>query len=345
MPGIDLNPIEKYAPSRLDLARTPTPLVPMKRWGEKLGVRLLVKRDDLTGAELSGNKVRKLEFVMAEAMAQNADVAITCGGAQSNHSRATAMAAAKLGMTSRLILRTPDPLNPPPLEGNSLLDRLVGADIVWVSPEEYKNRDQVFARQAELLTKEGKRPYLIPEGASNALGAWGYIRALGELARDLDGLESDDGRPWTIVHAAGSGGTAAGLILGVKLLGLNARVASVNVCDDAEYFTRVIGEICESAIERFGLPISFSRKQDVTIIDGYVGRGYALSSPPELELIRDVARSEGIILDPVYTGKAFYGLSRELASGNDSIGDKIIFFHTGGIFGLFSKSEELSAIL
>ncbi|MFH1137180.1 MAG: D-cysteine desulfhydrase family protein [Pseudomonadota bacterium] len=345
MKPVDLSPMEKYAPRRLDLARTPTPLEPLSRWGKKLGVRLLVKRDDLTGIELSGNKVRKLEFVMAEAMAQGADTVITCGGAQSNHSRATAMAAARLGLKSRLILRTPDPLNPPPLEGNSLLDRLVGAEIVWISPEQYGRRGEIFEREAELLRKEGHRPYLIPEGASDALGAWGYIRAVGELAQDLAALESDDDSPWTLVHAAGSGGTAAGLILGVKHLGLNARVASVNVCDDRDYFARVIGGICETAIDRFGLNIEFSREKDIDIIDGYVGRGYALSSPPELELIRDVARAEGIVLDPVYTGKAFFGLTRELAAGRKSLGRKIVFFHTGGIFGLFSKSEELSALL
>jgi len=332
-------------PSRIHLANTPTPLDMLHRMSETLGIELYLKRDDLTGMELSGNKVRKLEFVLAEAMDQGTDTVITCGGAQSNHARATALAAVRLGLKSRLILRTPDPSNPPPYEGNSLLDKVAGAEIVWVTPDEYKQRDEIFEREADSLRRIGSKPYIIPEGASNSLGAWGYIRAVEEIARDLNGLSGGMEKTATIINAAGSGGTSAGLILGVLLLGLDVKVVSVNVCNDRDYFVRAIGEICEKAIETYNLSIPFLRERDINIIDGYVGRGYAISSPEELELIRDMARTEGIILDPVYTGKAFFGMTRELERNPHVFGDRIVFIHTGGLFGLFPKAGEMSGLL
>ncbi len=246
-------------PPRLHLAHTPTPLDLLPRLSKKLGIDLYVKRDDLTGAEFTGNKVRKLEFVFADALAKGADTVLTCGGAQSNHCRATAVGAARLGLRCRLLLRTADPSNPPLPEGNLFLDRLLGSEIVWITPDEYRRRDEIFDREAAALQKQGRKPYVVPEGASNALGAWGYIRAVEELAQDLVHLPGGKDRPTTIVHATGSGGTTAGLILGVRLCGLNARVVGFNVCDDREYFIRVIGEICESAIATYQLNLSFAR--------------------------------------------------------------------------------------
>lgn len=332
-------------PPRVDLANTPTPLDMMERMSKKLGVELYVKRDDLTGAELSGNKIRKLEFAFAEALSVDADTVITCGGVQSNHARATAIAAVKLGLKSRLILRIPDPSSPPPYEGNSLLDKLVGAEIIWVTSDEYENRGEIFEREADLVRKMGNKPYIIPEGASNPIGAWGYIRAVEELAKDLDGLPGGRDKPTTIINAAGSGGTSAGLILGVLLLGLNVNVVSINVCNTRDYFVRVIGDICERTIGNYNLAVPFLRNRDIDIIDGYVGKGYAISRPEELGLIRDVARMEGIILDPVYTGKAFFGMIKELERKPHIFGDRIVFVHTGGIFGLFPKAREISDLL
>ncbi len=333
-------------PPHIDLARLPTPIQLLRRFSEKLGIKLYIKRDDLTGVALSGNKIRKLEFVLADALSQNADTVLTCGGAQSNHSRATAIAAAMLGLHCRLLLRTPKPSNPPPPEDNILLDRMAGAEIVWITPEEYKSRNEIFKREAASLQKSGRRPYLIPEGASNALGAWGYIRAMEELAEDIANLPGGDvNQTPTIINATGSGGTSAGLILGVKILGLNIRIASINVCDDKAYFVRVIGDICESTITGYNLDIVFSRDCDIEIIDGYVGRGYALSRPEELALLCEVARTEGIFLDPVYTGKAFYGMVKELESNPGCFGERIIFIHTGGIFGLLSKANEIAPLL
>ena len=332
-------------PSRISLAHTPTPIEPLKRMSRKLGVEIYAKRDDLTGAELTGNKVRKLEFVLAEALNHGADVVLTCGGAQSNHCRATAVAAAKVGIRCRLLLRTPDPSNPPPPEGNALLDRMVGAEIVWISPEEYRRREEFFEREAASLRNQGRKPYIIPEGASNALGAWGYIRASEEIGRDLEGLPGGADRQTTIIHATGSGGTTAGLILGKLLLDLNVRVVGVNVCDDHQYFVKAIGEICEGLISHYGLNLTFSRDRDIEIVDGYVGRGYALSRPEELGFIRDVAREEGIFLDPVYTGKAFFGMAKELEKDSQCFGNRIVFLHTGGIFGLFPKAAEMAEVL
>jgi D-cysteine desulfhydrase len=317
----------------VELARLPTPLEPMRRLSERLGVELLVKRDDLTGAELTGNKVRKLEFLLADAQARGADTVITCGGAQSNHCRATAIAAARLGLRARLLLRVAGP--PPPVEGNILLDRLVGADIVWVTPDEYRRRAEVlFPRESAFVTAAGGKPYVVPEGGSNALGAWGYVRALEELAGQLGGA------PATIVHTTGSGETTAGLALGVKLLGVPARVCGVNVCDDRAYFVRVIGQIAAD----FG-QVAFDAERDVEIVDGHVGRGYALSRPEELATIRDVARAEAVVLDPVYTGKAFHGMLAELARDPRRFGARIVFLHTGGIFGLFPVARDLEPLL
>jgi D-cysteine desulfhydrase len=327
-------------PRHLNLARIPTPIQPLARYGEKLGVELYVKRDDLTGTELTGNKVRKLEFVFADALAKGADTVLTCGGAQSNHARATAVAAARLGLKCRLILRTPDPSNPPRPQANILMDRMAGAEIIWITPEEYRMRREIFDREATELKRQERKPYVIPEGASNALGSWGYIRAAGELKQDIEHLGWSE-RPVTIIHATGSGGTTAGLILGARLHKLNARIAGINVCDDRDYFVRVIGEICEEAISTYKHAVPFSRGRDIEIIDGYVGRGYALSRPEELALICELARTEGIFLDPVYTGKAFYGMIQELRKNPRVFGERIIFLHTGGIFDLFAITAEL----
>jgi D-cysteine desulfhydrase len=318
---------------------------PLRRLGEKLGVELYIKRDDLTGAALSGNKIRKLEFVLADAYGQKADTVITCGGARSNHCRATAIAAASLGLGCRLLLRTPDPSNPPPTEGNILLDRMAGAEIVWITPQDYQKRDELMAHEAAALQEAGRKPYTIPEGASSALGALGYVRATEELVNDITNTLGGAQQPCTIISAAGSGGTSAGLILGAKIFDVNARIVGVNVCDDRDYFMRAIGAICENAIAEYQLDIDFDRQRDIEIIDGYVGRGHGLSQNDELELIKEVARTEGIFLDPVYTGKAFYGMVQELKRDAKCFGERIIFIHTGGIFSLFSKADELEPLL
>lgn len=330
--------IHEREPPRVRLANLPTRGHFLRY---PLPVRVWLKRDDQTGSELMGNKVRKLEYLMAEAQADAATHVITCGGEQSNHARATAFAAAQLGMASVLILRCDDPANPPATTGNILLDRLVGAEIVWITRAAWRDRNRLLAEQAERIRAAGGRPYVVPEGGSNALGSWGYIRAMHELAGDLAALPA----PVTVVYACGSGGTGAGLILGAKLFGLAARgirVAAVNVCDDRAYFLDVIGRICRDAEERWQLGTGVS-PSDIEILDGHVGAGYAKSRPDELATIRDVCRSDGVVLDPVYTGKAFHGMVAELRADPKRFGATVAFVHTGGMFGAFA-SPELAAI-
>ncbi len=340
-----LQPLHDREPPRVPLANQPT-RGHWLRYGADLGVRLWLKRDDHTGSELMGNKVRKLEYLMAEALSQEATHVITCGGEQSNHARATAFAAAQLGMKSVLILRTDDPSTPPAPTGNILLDRLVGAELVWISRAAWRDRNRLLAEQAERIRAAGGRPYIVPEGGSNALGSWGYIRAMRELAADLAGIASPE-EPVTVVYACGSGGTGAGLILGAKLMRLaerGIRVAGVNVCDDRAYFVAAIGAICAEAEERWQLGANVT-PDDIELLDGHVGLGYARSRPEELATIRDLCHSDGVVLDPVYTGKAFHGLVTELRKDPKRFGSTVAFIHTGGMFGLFASSETIAQVL
>jgi D-cysteine desulfhydrase len=221
-----------------------------------------------------------------------------------------------------------------------LLDRLVGAELQWISRAAWRDRNQLLAEAADRVRRAGDRPYVVPEGGSNALGSWGYVRAMHELADDLQGIAAPD-HPVTVVYACGSGGTGAGLILGAKLLGLadrGIRVAGVNVCDDRAYFVDVISRICADADARWQLGVNVTAA-DIDIIDGHIGRGYAKSRPEELATIRDVCRSDGVMLDPVYTGKAFHGVITELAADPARFGAAVAFLHTGGMFGLFATPE------
>jgi len=329
-------------PAHLEIARKGTPLQKMERLSEELGVEIFFKRDDLTGCELSGNKIRKLEFLLADARAKGADTVITCGGAQSNHCRATALAAVRAGLNSTLLLRTEDPDNPPPSHGNILLNKLAGADLVWITPGEYKERHNRFAVEQERLRGRGKVAYIIPEGGSNPLGSWGYVKGMEEIANDLTALGAGDFGETTVLSATGSGGTTSGLLLGARLLGLDLRVVGVNVCDDEDYFVSEIGRICQGFIEDYSVNIAIN-STDIDIVDGYVGRGYALSRQEELKAIYDLAQLEGVVLDPVYTGKAFYGMASEIRKNRSAFGKRIVFVHTGGLFGLFpvaNKFEE-----
>jgi D-cysteine desulfhydrase len=339
-----IDEIHDREPPRIRLANLPT----RGHWlrYRPSGVKLWLKRDDLTGSELMGNKVRKLEYLLAEAVAEQATHVITCGGEQSNHARATALAATQLGMKSVLILRTDDPNRPPAPTGNILLDRLVGAELRWISRPAWRDRNRLLAEEADRVRAAGGRPYIVPEGGSNALGSWGYIRAMHELANDLHGIAAPD-HPVTVVYACGSGGTGAGLIMGAKLLGLarrGIRVAGINVCDDRAYFVETIGRICGEAESRWNLGANVT-PDDIDIVDGHVGLGYAKSRPEELATIRDACRSDGVVFDPVYTGKALHGVVTELARDPSRFGAAVAFVHTGGMFGLFASPETIAHVL
>jgi D-cysteine desulfhydrase len=321
-------------PSRIGLARLPTPIEPLERLGRRFGVELFVKRDDLTGFLTSGNKVRKLEFLVAEALAQGADTLLTCGALQSNHARATAVVARRLGLGCALLLRGEPPGSYP---GNLLIDRMVGAEIRPMRPEDWPRRDELMEELAEELRHEGRKPYLIPEGGSNALGACGYALWVKEVMEQCrrQGLAFD-----SVVHAVGSGGTSAGLLMGRSLYGWKTRVVGIPVCEDAERFRRRIGSILEEAAERLGIQ-ALEELGSLELIDGYVGEGYGRNRPEEWHSMLDVARTEGLLLDPVYTGKAFFGMLREMEARPERFGRRVLFIHTGGLFALFAKEPEL----
>lgn len=330
-------------PERLSLARLPTPVERMDRLSEELGVNLLVKRDDLTGMELSGNKIRKLEFVLAEALGRDSTAVITTGGWQSNHCRATAVAAVRLGLRPHLLLHTADGEPPAEPDGNHLLDLLVGADIRYITAEQYTDSDAYMARWAGELTAAGERPFVIPSGASTSLGALGYVAMVDELLGQHRAGDLPGGRlPDAIAHACGSGGTTAGLALGARVFDLDAKVVSYAVCDDVAYFLDKVDRIVDGAAERFpGLP--GAGDVSYTVVDEFKGIGYALSTAKELTFLRDLARADGLILDPVYSGKAFRGLVEELRREERyQPGSTVLFVHTGGLFGLFPKRNELA---
>ena len=332
-----MSEIIDYPPS-VELAVRPTPLHALERLSEQLGTTVLCKRDDLTGAALSGNKVRKLEFLLSDASRKGFQGVITTGGEQSNHARATAVAAASIGLGCRLVLRTADPANPPPPGGNILLDRLVGASIIWITPDQYAQRDAIMAAEAESMERSLEGRYaVIPEGGSNALGALGYVRCAEELCAQLGR------RPATVICAVGSGGTLAGLLAGVRLLDLPYRVVGVCVCDDRAYFQERVAGILEEMARDYGVDVALPADQ-IEIWEDYVGLGYALSTDEELRLITDIARLEGLITDPVYTGKALRGLITELERGRN-LPEPVIFLHTGGVFGLFPAQEQLTPLL
>ncbi|HEX9400562.1 MAG TPA: pyridoxal-phosphate dependent enzyme [Anaeromyxobacter sp.] len=331
-------PLVSDLPPRVPLARLPTPLEASPRLGARLGLDLLYKRDDLTGLELSGNKARKLEFLVADAEAAGADVLVTCGGVQSNHCRATAFAAARRGLGAVLLLRTPDPAAPPPPEANALLDRLAGAEVRHVSHDEYRRRGEVMAALADTLRAAGRRPYVVPEGGSNGLGSLGYVLAMAELHDQLPPAWRDG--PVTIAYAAGSGGTGAGIELGIRLLGWRgASAIGYAVCNDARYFRETIAAICADARRRWPWLPAVSADA-VHVDDGFVGPGYAEATDAGLEIIRRAAREDGVLLDPVYTGKAMLGLATR--SAEDALPSRrAVLVHTGGAFGTFPYARLL----
>jgi len=323
-------------PSKLFLANLPTRIDLIPVISKQLGVSLYIKRDDQTGSEYCGNKIRKIEYAVAEAIRQGCDTLITCGGIQSNHCRATAAVAAKLGLQSILLLRIEEQ---PTICGNYFLDLLFGADVRFCSRDEYRNsRNEMMHDICKELEAKGKKGYVIPEGASNGIGCFGYYDCMEEIVNQERALGfSFD----AIVVAEGSGGTHAGLHLANQLLGLRKRVLSFCVCDDKEYFVKAVSNICSSCLDYMNVSYDLN-PNEIEVIDEYVGRGYALSTPEELAFIAKTARENGIVFDPVYTGKAFMGLCREIERGTFVDAKNILFIHTGGVFGLFPKESDFS---
>ncbi len=329
---------------RLHLAHLPTPIVRPRRLAEKLGVDLWIKRDDATLGPEAGNKIRKLEYLLADAVQLGADTLITCGGVQSNHARATALLGASLGLSSVLALRTVEPdldASHLALSGNVLLDKLVGAEIRLITPAQYRERTALMAGIAEELRSRGKKPYVIPEGGSNGLGAIGYVEAMREVRAQLDvGLAG--GKPFDlIVFACGSGGTAAGLALGARHHGVADEVRAMAVCDDAPTFERVIARIVEEAQE---IDPRLTETAKLVVDDSAKGPAYAIANTAQKQRIVEVARLSGLVLDPVYTGKAFAGLW-EMAERGELTHKRVLFIHTGGAPGLLAQGAMFDGLV
>lgn len=328
-------------PSKVNVALLPTRLERLDRYSKRVGRNIWIKRDDLTEAGAGGNKIRKLEYLIADALQQKADVLITCGGTQSNHARTTAIIGRRLGLDSVLLLQgTPKA----PLEGNYFLDRLVRAEIIHISIEEYKQRDTLMENIAEGLRSKGRRPYVIPEGGSNALGAMGYVEMIRELKEQMNtqGVSFD-----SIFCCLGSGGTYAGILMGIALCGLSAKAFGVLNQRDTKYFKNSLKTLMEDACQNLSFSHTVS-PESIRMIDDYIGLGYGQNKPEEIALMNNTAYEEGIILDPVYTGKTFFALDdmiRNHPSMNTQLGQNILFIHTGGIFGLFPKQKAFEETL
>ena len=309
---------------RVRIAHLPTPIAPLPRLGAALGgARLWVKRDDLTGLAGGGNKTRKLEYVLAEAQANGARTLITVGAVQSNHCRQTAALAARYGLGCILVLSGEKEDQP---SGNLFLDHLFGAEIIHCTVQE---RNQVLQQVFEEAWAAGKRPYLIPLGASTPAGAFGYVTAFEEFL--TQGIDVD----WIVV-ASSSAGTQAGLILGALKVGWSGKILGVSIDHPAAELQLQVAELVNEAAERIGSKIR-CQPAEVMVNDQYLGGGYGVLSSAEIEAIQLFARYEGLLLDPVYTGRAAAALIDLIRKGFFKPQDRILFWHTGGTPALFAE--------
>jgi D-cysteine desulfhydrase family pyridoxal phosphate-dependent enzyme len=312
---------------RVRLAHLPTPVEELPRLSAELGgPRLLIKRDDQTGLAFGGNKTRKLEYLLADAQNNKAKTLITAGAIQSNHCRQTAAAAARFGFDCILVLGGNEPEVP---EANTLLDVLLGADIVWTERENMKNRLLEVYEQAKV---QGRSPYIIPYGGSNPTGASAYAYAIRELA--TQDVEVD----W-VVFATSSGGTQAGMVVGAELAGFQGSLLGISVDEPKKRLQESIADLAVRTAELLGEKILITPKQ-IMVNDDYVGLGYAVIGKPEVEAIHLFARLEGILVDPVYTGRAAAGLIDLIRNDFFNHDETILFWHTGGTPALFADKYE-----
>ncbi len=296
--------------------------------------KIYIKRDDLNGLLISGNKARKLEYLIADAKNRNCDTIITCGPVQSNHCRTTVVFAQHFGLECHLLLRLHGKQRKI-YTGNLLIDRLLGAKVHYITPAQYDRRNEIMKAYANGLSKKGKKPYIIPEGGSNEIGALGYIDCMKEMKNFIKEEKIE-----AVYCAVGSGGTYSGLLLGKKILNLNIDLNGIIICDTIEFFKEKIYKICETAIDKFTMGIEIG-EDDINLIDGYVGEGYGIPYPAELKTISRLAKL-GIILEPVYTGKAFYGMLNHVRKSKYK---KVIFIHTGGIFSIFAFAKDITSAI
>ena len=313
---------------RLRFGHFPTPIEPMPRLGAHLGgVALWVKRDDATGLAFGGNKVRKLEYLLAEAQANGARMLITTGAVQSNQCRQTAAAAARFGFDCTLVLRG-DP--PPHVTGNLLLDLLCGAEIRWTGT---RSRDEVLDEVFQEAWDQGRRPYKIVYGASSPVGALGYVTAMSELSEQASSYDR-------IVVASSSAGTQAGMLVGARRHGFNGRITGVSVDQAARKLRQEVAVLAEETATLLGMEAAFS-EDEVEVVDDYIGEGYAVLGRREIEATRLFARLEGLLLDPVYTAKAAGGMVDMIGRGTIAREERVLFWHTGGGPAIFAYGDEL----
>ncbi len=312
---------------RVTLAHLPTPLEEAPRLAAHLGLeRLLVKRDDQTGLALGGNKARKLEYLMAEAIQTGSDIVLTDGGPQSNHARMTAAAARKLGLDVALVLGGPDFQE---FQGNLLLDILMGAPITFLKDQDVPEMEAELVRLAGELREQGRKPYIVPIGGSTPVGAAGYVRGMRELAEQL----GDE--PVQIVLPVGSCGTLAGCVLGARLFLPQSKVIGISVSRKSAPLRARAAEIANGCAELLGVDERFS-PGDIIAHDEYYGPAYGVPTPEGREAIITAARLEGLLLDPVYTGKAMAGLMDLARKGVLDRRQPVVFLHTGGVAALFA---------
>jgi len=326
---------------RFALTTLPTPLCEATRLRTALGgssrcPTILIKRDDLCGFALGGNKGRKLEFLIADALRSGADTVITTGATQSNHARMTAAAARVAGLKCHLVLTAEDRFGKatPVLEGNLLLDHLYGTTVHYVNDKDHENADGRKIRELERdLTSAGSKAYVIPVGGSNAVGVLGYVLASLELA---DQLAFADPRPSRLYYASGSRGTQAGLVLGAKLCHGSYELHGIAVSGHSAEKTERARRIAREAGELLQLSVPME-DEDFFTNPNFIGEGYGIPTKESLEAITLLARTEAILLDPSYTGKAMAALISDVRAGKLMPGETVIFLHTGGIPALFTK--------
>ena len=320
---------------RIPLAFLPTPIEELRGLSSLLKrPRIFIKRDDQTGLAFGGNKVRKLEYLIADALQQHADTIITLGAAQSNHCRQTAAAAARAGLRCELVLGGTEPDLP---DGNLLLDHLLGATIHWSSMERRVERMQQVVLE---LNETGRRPYPIPYGGSNAVGATGFAAAMQELMTQLSTMQLHVD---AILVASSSGGTQAGLVAGARATGFEGSIIGISIDKGErgeERYETELAALANQTAERMGLHADFS-EGDFTVDYQYLGGGYGVVGALEREAIHLLARTDGMLLDPVYTGRAMGALIHMIREGTFSSGQALLFWHTGGAPALFHYAKDL----
>lgn len=321
---------------RYPLGALPTPVEKLDRISAELGIELYAKRDDYTGFAAGGNKIRKLEYLLPDAIARGATLLITAGGVQSNHARMTAAAAAKCGMTSLLVLRGE---KPNAVQGNLLLDQLFGADFDFVAPEIFNTQlDAIMQKHAAAAAKRGERAYLIPVGGSTPLGAMGYVNCIRETAEQY--AAAGRAAPDVIVVTGGSGGTLAGILIGCAMYWPTTKVMGVLVTVSPIPYKQRVANAVNAAAEFIGLDRRWTA-HELWIESDYVGPGYGILTDACVDAIKLAARREGMLLDPVYTGKTFAGLIGSVQNGKIARGSNVLFVHTGGSPALYHYAPQL----